>query len=168
MSPKSQFFENFAKIAKFGSKKFFFAPKSPILADFGRFCKKVEKKFFSETRFWGPILGRFRQERGVDPAKLFLLRAREKTMLEREFDFDPRNIPKIGPEKAVFSILLFLRDPTRGKKSKKMTPKICDLGAKKNFFDPNFSIFAFLAPFWTFGDIFKIFDFSTKIDQKNF
>ena len=90
-------------------------------------------------------MGMFRFWKVVDPAKLFPPRKREKKMLDREFDFDPRNIPKIGPEKAIFSICVFLEFCEVPPEKNFFRPKIGDLGAKNAFFGPNFSIFAFLA-----------------------
>merc|ERR1712091_342494 len=53
-------------------------------------------------------------------------------MLDREFDFDPRNIPKIGPKNAIFSILLKKKKNFRKKNFEK---KIFE---KKNFLKIDF------------------------------
>ena len=99
-------FENFdfvTKISDFRQEREnrrILAQKCVFGPDLADFCKNVADSLFSEARFWGPDLGMFRFWKVVDPAKLFLAPEREKQRLDREFDFDPRNIPKMGPKRA--------------------------------------------------------------------
>ena len=134
MSPKVQKIENFAKIEKFGQKKFFFAPKSPILgvifSDPPPRGGTREKSKIEKTAFSGPILGGFRGSKSNSRSSIAFSRAQSRKSFAGSTPRSWRNRPEIGRRKRQFSKI----SKNRTFENRKMTPKI----GEKKFFWPKF------------------------------